>query len=267
LLMSVRQKRGFSDGDPTDDTASKIRRLIGGGSKSSRICRHFAKGYCQLGDQCGFSHNPEAISSFGDPTGLPETFAQQSGRQAHEQWAQGGSSSQYVQPSTTEFSYNPYVTPTTPQQFSPHPQTTYVRPSTLPEVYNPYGTTPTYTSGAPPPGYSPYPVYTTPMPVPVQVQVTGSSSGRKSTTLCRHFGKGFCRLGETCLFAHTPQAKGEVTAGISKSRCRHWARGHCNLQTQCRFSHDGEPGKGATAGTTSSSSSSSTSSSDSESSS
>jgi len=214
-----------------------------------------------LGDQCGFSHNPEAMSSFGDPTGLPETFAQQSGRQSHEQWGQGGSTPQYGQPSTTDFSYNPYVNPT-PQQFPP--QTTYVRPSNLPEVYNPYGTTPTYT-GAPPPGYSPYPVYTTtPMPVPVQVQVTGSS-GRKSTTLCRHYGKGFCRLGETCLFAHTPQAKGEV-GGVSKSRCRHWARGHCNLQTQCRFSHDGEPGKGATAGTTSSSSSS-TSTSDSESSS
>merc|ERR1719163_1635201 len=30
------------------------------------MCRHFAKGYCQLGDACGFSHDESKVLEGGD---------------------------------------------------------------------------------------------------------------------------------------------------------------------------------------------------------
>jgi hypothetical protein len=261
-MTERRPKRAFAE-DTSEDASSKMRRF--GSNKSSRVCRHFAKGYCQLGDQCGFSHTAE--QSYGDGLGASgyeqPTFAQQSGLQGpqprpqtpYDAWSQGPQ--QYPTPGQSEYpTYSPYG-----------PQGAYgARPPTnvpgIPDVYNPYGTTPTY-SGPPAPTYPGYTAYAPPTSAPSDL------SRRKSSTVCRHFAKGYCRLGDTCLFSHTPSngvtpssgggGGGGGSGGASgKIRCRHWARGHCKLESQCRFLHDGEAGKGGTESTTASSSSTST---------
>lgn len=67
--------------------------------------------------------------------------------------------------------------------------------------------------------------------------------------VCRHFQKGFCHLGNACIFAHTSINGGLMNGamhgamnGINRphdNRCRHWAKGNCVQGNDCKFSHEG----------------------------
>ena len=48
---------------------------------------------------------------------------------------------------------------------------------------------------------------------PVNLQVGTPASLPKKTSECRHHLKGGCRLGDTCLFRHSPKAMGLTKKG------------------------------------------------------
>jgi len=132
---------------------------------------------------------------------------------------------------------NPYVPPPRPEQ-----------------IYNPYGLAP-YPDD---PTLLSYGGFGVPPP-PAAAAAAGAAPAipkRKSTTTCRHWNRGFCRLGEMCGFSHSgPQGvsagvadvkAGGAAGGASKAKaavgCRHWGRGHCMMGSNCRFAHDFEAG-------------------------
>lgn len=85
-------------------------------------------------------------------------------------------------------------------------------------------------------------------------------SPKYNTELCRHFRKGFCKLGSLCQFAHGDTEK-QVEGAVPPQRlsyqdyvrqtvgpkivshkycaevCRHFSRGLCKLGSQCNFAH------------------------------
>jgi len=82
----------------------------------------------------------------------------------------------------------------------PFPSSNYYRPSLLP----------------PPPIYPPF-------------------MGIRNPRPCRHWAKGYCRLGNSCGFGHFG-APGGATS-IPKKKCWHWAKGMCSLGSRCGFLH------------------------------
>jgi len=203
----------------------------GGGGQKSSLCRHWAKGHCQLGANCQFSHS-------GQP-GVGDSGASAAPR--YSEWGRDP----YAPPQADAFGapppYNPYGPPPSAPEYNP-----YGINAPPPQSYPPapsFGAPPAYgvpaASYGPPQGYYPPPAYTPP-----------SAPKRKSNTTCRHWARGFCRLGESCNFSHAGPRGSEAGAGPSKpddgskrsSGCRHWARGFCMLAQACKFAHEGEAG-------------------------
>jgi len=54
---------------------------------------------------------------------------------------------------------------------------------------------------------------------------------------CRHFARGFCRLGAACSFSHT---EGGLVQRTKTAICRHFQRGYCARAETCCFAHGEE---------------------------
>lgn len=58
-----------------------------------------------------------------------------------------------------------------------------------------------------------------------------------SSSRCRHWENGSCRLGKTCGFLHDPSVPQKFRTKV----CRHWEKGNCKLGEGCNFSHNPLP--------------------------
>lgn len=131
----------------------------------------------------------------------------------------------YVSGPAAEAPYNPY-----PQQYQaqypPAAQTNYAH--LPPSAYSPYAPPALY----PPPHQPYYPAPFDPYALAAKSSVPPGGKGQR----CRHFARGFCKLGKDCTFAHSG-TEGDM------NRCRHYAtKGFCQMGDKCGFSHAGTPG-------------------------
>lgn len=104
----------------------------GGGAKSTRICRHFARGRCTWGAQCRFSHDVAALAQMGmDPGMGGKPFDMQQGMHAnHQLFAAGGMPKQPPQQPQSQLHQSlrqrmdmpPQQAPPAPQQQQPQSQ-------------------------------------------------------------------------------------------------------------------------------------------------
>lgn len=67
------------------------------------------------------------------------------------------------------------------------------------------------------------------------------------TAVCRHFARGFCKMGKQCAFLHEEEFNtGEnVDPNPKRVPCRHWQRGFCERGESCGFMHPRFPGSTA----------------------
>eukprot|EP00808_Paulinella_micropora_P028554 g52692.t1 len=205
------------------------------GSRRKSLCRHWLRGYCRLGDGCHFEHG-------GEPAPIPKGYAANYARQVQLQASSGtvpsdanaahlrdmnlyggnvpaGGISQPFDLQSLRHSLPPYTLggPGGSMQTFSLPQLVHY-PNRSPGIMPPLSRNQL-------PSPSPFP-----------------ANHRRQTAPCRHWVRGFCRLGETCNFAHFGQPPLKSATQGGGLRCRHWAKGFCQLGTACRFVHSGTPG-------------------------
>jgi hypothetical protein len=56
---------------------------------------------------------------------------------------------------------------------------------------------------------------------------------RISSSRCRHWENGSCRLGNGCTFRHDPTVPQKYRTKV----CRHWEKGNCRVAENCSFAH------------------------------
>jgi hypothetical protein len=201
----------------------------------SRRCRHWARGLCKLNANCTFLHS--GVAGVHVPC---------------RHFARTGSCSRGDLcdfKHETNFGYGPFVvgypgSPSNgslrPTQYipmyapSPHllPQSAIQRLSTVANlnaaVNNAAANFAALNIHVRPLGPSRsdvlVPVLTAPM--------TPTSSSR-----CRHWESGSCRLGKTCGFLHDPNVPQKYRTKV----CRHWEKGNCRLNESCSFAHSSCP--------------------------
>jgi len=66
---------------------------------------------------------------------------------------------------------------------------------------------------------------------------TGTTYQLWSTSRCRHWENGSCRLGKSCGFMHDPSVQQKFRTKV----CRHWEKGNCRLGEACSFAHSANP--------------------------
>jgi len=66
---------------------------------------------------------------------------------------------------------------------------------------------------------------------------TPSPPATTSTSRCRHWENGSCRLGKSCGFLHDPIVPQKFRTKV----CRHWEKGNCRLGEACSFAHSANP--------------------------
>jgi hypothetical protein len=78
----------------------------------------------------------------------------------------------------------------------------------------------------------PQPRVVTP-PSPLAMSPLSPPQQRISSSRCRHWENGSCRLGNACTFRHDP----EVPQKYRTKVCRHWEKGNCRVAENCSFAH------------------------------
>lgn len=185
-------------------------------TKPRAVCRHWARGYCQLGEQCKFAHPAqqttatEYSSQFGAYGAQPMEPQQQTGYGAAQ-----------------------------PNAYPAYGEAPQGYPAQMQPTYDPYGQSHVQ-------GYEAYnqPMRRAPYYAPAPAGLAGKRRLRKSR--CRHWARGYCQLGQACNFAHTG-APGPANGGNQKPRgkvdCRHWiGKGYCSMGSACNFLHTAVPG-------------------------
>jgi len=75
------------------------------------------------------------------------------------------------------------------------------------------------------------------LPAPVNVGTDGlivtTPTAAASTSRCRHWENGSCRLAKSCGFLHDPTVPQKFRTKV----CRHWEKGSCKLGEACSFAH------------------------------
>eukprot|EP00971_Amphidinium_carterae_P321526 6391087-Amphidinium_carterae.2 len=60
----------------------------------------------------------------------------------------------------------------------------------------------------------------------------------RKTALCRHYSKGKCRYGSSCLFAHSEEELQNPPCLVKTSICKAWMEGTCPFESHlCTFAH------------------------------
>eukprot|EP01062_Namystynia_karyoxenos_P012143 TRINITY_DN14361_c0_g1_i4.p1 TRINITY_DN14361_c0_g1~~TRINITY_DN14361_c0_g1_i4.p1 ORF type:complete len:377 (+),score=87.98 TRINITY_DN14361_c0_g1_i4:93-1223(+) len=192
------------------------------GSHKTRLCRHFERGHCRLGDKCGFAHGSVDLRQRASGSRSPSDAgsAEQSPQQRQQQqqpmpWAgfcspvpSGG-----CLPSAA-------AALAAMSRFSALPQQAAV------------GAPRELAAGSP---------------------CSDARGAQRQGSLCRHFAQGRCTYGTDCGFAHRvalgagaqpqqpaeqPAAPSAAPEGKVKTRlCRHHERGYCRFGDGCGFAH------------------------------
>lgn len=155
----------------------------------TRICRHFEKGYCRLGNECGFAH------------GVSELRRQKSGSESDTPSTPSvGPTTAVAPPPVDGLSLDllaafqarlgaPTMMGVPIQQIAPQAPPPAPAASAVPAAQQP-------AVGRPislPAGQQ--------LPAPKELTAV-SEPAKMKTRLCRHFERGYCRFGATCGFAH-----------------------------------------------------------------
>lgn len=195
--------------------------------KAKSVCRHFARGYCQLGESCKFAHEAQAQAQPQAQTGYQQPQAQQGYQQQAYAPQTGAQYGAYADPSYGNMaSYDPYGAPA-PSAFGEEPQ--YFQQQQAPMM-----------------GMGQ-------MQMAPQMAPPGHEERTSGRARCRHWARGYCQMGGACNFSHTgapgpdhttPQAA--QVSNFGSADCRHWiGKGYCSMGVQCNFSHAGVPGSGS----------------------
>jgi len=175
-------------------------------------CRHFQKGYCQLGEQCNFLHEASAQQP-AQPIQTAQT-AQPAQADFYQPAAPQGQYqqpyAQAPQPAAPQGQYQPPYAQAPQQQAYQQPysqEAQQYQPPAQPYATDPYGT----------PYQAPYQAPQAPQPGQVYAtKATAEAQGVGKKTPCRHFSRGFCQLGANCNFLHV------VTENPAKQRSGPW---------------------------------------------
>jgi hypothetical protein len=206
------------------------------------MCRHWARGYCQLGNSCGFAHSNDAPPPQPKVTAspaYPSAYDPRTQQQQYDAYAQSyGAQLQHFQqqPSSalqqqlqqqqqqsqhqasqaavpSQHQYDAYAsataTPAAAQHYDPYQQQ---------GPLNPFGA---YAAGA---SFDPYKPVSAPPPHYGHLHPYGFPPASA-------FADPYARS-----YDHMPRHQAGPRAG-GPSECRHWSRGYCALANNCKFSH------------------------------
>jgi len=219
----------------------------------AKECRHFARGFCQMGDACGFLHEASGTSAPQQATGV-SPGGQKLCRHFARGYCQMGSSCGFFH----DDSAAPSPAPHHPMQHHSVPQHSSSAAKRLaPDDWNSeiqpkasraddhYLAMDEWNSGGQPKASAP----------------RADGQHYLKTALCRHFSSNAngCSMGNRCSFAHgehelgtsqPPGNPGQNASGnmslpsgqpprqqIKYQMCRHFARGGCQLGDSCGFAH------------------------------
>eukprot|EP00746_Dinoflagellata_sp_MGD_P007772 gnl/MRDRNA2_/MRDRNA2_115453_c0_seq1.p1 gnl/MRDRNA2_/MRDRNA2_115453_c0~~gnl/MRDRNA2_/MRDRNA2_115453_c0_seq1.p1 ORF type:complete len:405 (+),score=64.99 gnl/MRDRNA2_/MRDRNA2_115453_c0_seq1:74-1288(+) len=230
---------------------------VSGGLKP---CRHWERGYCQLGMSCGFLHEgAEDVASMGESNAMKGTVPC---RHWEKGFCQLGMACGFLHAGAEEGIAQPQQvlqkqmgggkgTGLEPSKICRHwekgfcelgAQCGFAHPGMESSPVRLLGNT----SGK---GGASYHVAKQSSPViskgsgPGKGEAANGKGGMPlvKTQMCRHIEKGFCQLGTACGFAHSLDELGKPAGtkpGKEKTQlCRHWEKGFCGLGSSCQFAH------------------------------
>jgi len=175
----------------------------------TRVCRHFNRGYCALGEGCSFIHTKAMSGILDDSTiGL---FRTKPCRHFQRGYCSRGSNCSFSHtPSSSQYTASYSAAPNLPMP------TLTVQNGALYPLADPNQS---FSASQPPNVGAPF-------------------DGNFKTQTCRHFLRGYCALGDSCNFSHVHSYKvGAAAEPFRTKPCRHFLRGHCALGERCGFAH------------------------------
>jgi len=199
----------------------------------SRRCRHWARGNCKLGAKCTFLHS--GVAGVHVPC---------------RHFVRAGSCSRGdlcdFKHELPNYGYAGPFTLGYPSNFGPGPvMRPFVYTSPPPSHLLPQSAiqaVPFWLSGDPlaamaihiPPlaAVTPHSPRQEMMLGPLSPHTTPTSSSR-----CRHWENGSCRLAKACGFLHDPSTPQKFRT----KECRHWEKGNCRMNENCCFAHTSRP--------------------------
>jgi len=196
----------------------------------SRRCRHWARGLCNLGAKCTFLHS--GVAGVHVPC---------------RHFVRTGSCSRGdlcdFKHELPNYGYAGRFTMGYPMNFGPGPvMRPFVFASPPPPHLLPQPSLPFWLSGDP--------LATMAMHIPPLAAVTPQSPRQDmmfaplspttptSSSRCRHWEHGSCRLAKACGFLHDPSTPQKFRT----KECRHWEKGNCRMNENCCFAHTAHNG-------------------------